>query len=97
MEWRLIVLPRVSAAIGACGLSREALLFVFFSLYHTLPEKAERFRRARAPDLPDRCFLFRLGFAGGSVWHRLEFSVDDATAPERLFVEKLVHLVRPLP
>jgi hypothetical protein len=97
MAWHLIVRPRVSAAIGACGLSRDALLFVFSSLYYTLPENADRFRRVRDPDLPDRCFLFRLGFAEGSVWHRLEFSVDDATAPERLFVEKLVHFIQPLP
>jgi hypothetical protein len=97
MEWHLIVLPRVSAAIGACGLSRDAMLFVFSSVYYTLPENAERFRLVRDPEMPDRCFLFRLGFADGSVWHRLEFSVDDATAPDRLFVEKLVHKVRPLP
>lgn len=96
MEWRIVVPPRLSAAIGACGLSRDALLFVFFALHHTLPEQAERFRRARAPDRPDTCFLFRLGFADGSVWHRLAFWVDDATAPGRLFLDKLVHQTRPI-
>ena len=97
MEWRTIVPPHMSAAVGACGLSRDALLYVFFALHHTLPEQAERFRRVRAPDRPDRNFLFRLGFDDGPVWHRLAFWVDDATAPGRLFVEKLLHQARPIP
>ena len=97
MEWRTIIPPHLSAATGACGLSRNAPLFVYFALHHTLPEQAERFRRTRAPDRPDRFFLFRLGFDDGSVWHRMGFWVDDATAPGCLFVEKLVHQARPLP
>ncbi len=96
MEWRIIVPPRLSAAIGAGGLSRDALLFVFFALHHTLPEQAERFRRVRAPDRPDRFFLFRLGFEDGSVWHRQAFWLDDATAPGCLFVERLLHQARPI-
>jgi len=70
---------------------------VLTALHHTLPEQAERLRQTRAPDQPDRCFLFRLAFADGPTWHRMAFWVDDATAPGLLFVKKLVHQPRTIP
>ncbi|HBI42352.1 MAG TPA: hypothetical protein DDY78_05760 [Planctomycetales bacterium] len=75
----------------------QGLVMVLVALHHSLPAQAERLRRSRAPDEPESYFLFRLGFADSGSWHRLEFWVDDATAPERLFIEKLVHEILPLP
>jgi hypothetical protein len=95
MEWRTIISPPLSAALGACGLSREALILVLSALHQTLPEQAERWRKSRAPDEPDSFCVFRLGFTDGDKWHRLAFWVDDVTAPGFLFVERLVHQVRP--
>ena len=97
MEWHTVVQPHMSAAIGACGLSRSGMVMVLTALHHSLPAQAERLRRKRDPDEPDSYFLFRLGFADDGSWHHLEFWVDDVTAPDRLFIEKLVHKVRPLP
>lgn len=96
MEWHTVILPPMSAAIGACGLSRNGLVMVLVALHHSLPAQAERLRKTRAPDRPESYFLFRLGFADDGSWHRLAFWVDDVTAPERLFVEKLVHQARPI-
>jgi hypothetical protein len=96
MEWRTIISPQLSAALGTCGLSRDALILTLSALHQTLPEEAERWRRTRAPDEPDSFFLFRLGFTDGDAWHRLAFWVDDVTAPGFLFVERLVHQARPI-
>jgi hypothetical protein len=61
MEWRTIISPQLSAALGGCGLSRDALILALSALHHTLPEQAERWRRTRAPDEPDSFFCFGSG------------------------------------
>ena len=96
MQWRTIVPPRLSAAVGACGLSRGALLLVLIALHETLPAEADRFRGERDPDQPDSLFLFRVNVTDGALQHRLKFSVDDATAPGRLIVQNVAHEVRPM-
>jgi len=70
---------------------------VLVAIHHSLPAQAELLRKKRAPDEPESYFLFRLGFADRSVWHHLEFWVDDVTAPGFLLVKKLAHFVQPLP
>jgi hypothetical protein len=86
LRYRLIVPPEMSRAIGAFGLDRNALVMVLNRLYQELEDRADDYRQHRDPAYPDLYFWFEL-----TVWQQghprgFRFTLDDARAPDHLFL-----------
>ena len=86
MHYQLIISPQMSRAIGAFGLSRDALLAVLNMLYLELEEHAANHRHHRDSAHPELYFSFEV-----TVWDKgksrgFRFTVDDARATDRLFL-----------
>ena len=86
MKHHLIVPPEISRTVRAFGLDRLALVRLFNHLRSELENHADNYKHHRHPAHPDVYFLFEL-----AVWDKgrprgFRFIVDDATAPDRLFL-----------
>ncbi len=88
---RVIVDRPVVTFVGACGLTRTALIRLYTQLHHELGSEADRFRSTRHPEELDLYFHYRIRVASGDLWHQFDFAVNDATAPDILFVEAVCH------
>jgi hypothetical protein len=92
---RHVILDRpVSAALGACGLSREGLIRVLLLLHQDLPADHARHRSNRDATRSD-CFRYRRQLLDGATWHLFDFLVEDSTSPDHLFVNSFGHQSRP--
>jgi hypothetical protein len=83
---RVIVGPEISRAIGNFGLSRKALLELLLALRRDLEGHADQYRHLRDSEHPDLYFWYVL-----TVWDQgrprgFRFTVDDARAPDHLFL-----------
>lgn len=88
-----LVPPEISQLIGACGLTRQAIVRVLISLHDELPQHYGRFRHLRYPD-DERLFFFFVAVADDGGMHTFTFHIDDATSPAHLIVVDLEHQAR---
>src|SRR5881227_652030 len=95
MARKVIVEPRVSRALRACGLSREGLLRALNMVHYDLADDYPRHLGRRDPQQPDH-FRYRRQMLDGNTLHEFDFGVDDSTSPDHLFVNGLDHRSRPL-
>lgn len=97
MSRRVIISAEASRALGALTLPRELLVRLLARVRSELENNADRFRGQRVAGHGDRLFAFRVTFADAQQWHDFAFAVDDATAPDILFVEDVAYRARPIP
>jgi hypothetical protein len=86
VRYHLIVPPEISRNVRAFGLDREALVGLFTRLRWELENHADKYKHLRDAAHPDVYFWFAL-----TVWDQgrprgFRFTVDDARAPDRLFL-----------
>jgi hypothetical protein len=91
---RLILWPQISRRIGACGLTRAGLVKFLTDLRHHLENSYPIFRSLRDQDDP-RYFTYLASLADGELLHQFEFTIDDSTSPQDLFVIDFEHETRP--
>ena len=97
VPYHVIITPTVSRMLGALGLPRVLLLQVLTRVRHELEHNADQFRGVRIDGHEDRLFRLRLTVADAPHWHDFAFAVDDATAPDTLFVLGMGYRSRPIP
>ncbi|HLN33564.1 MAG TPA: hypothetical protein VK395_37910 [Gemmataceae bacterium] len=86
MRYQLIVSPEMSRTIGSFGLSRQALVRLLTNVRSELEEHADRYRHQRDPNHHDLYFRFELHMRDQGRLRSFRFTLDDARAPERLFL-----------
>jgi hypothetical protein len=86
VRWRLIIGPEISQAIGGFGLDREALLRLYNVLRLELEVHADNYRQQRDHANPDLYFWFELTVWADDRPRGFRFTVDDARAPDHLFL-----------
>jgi len=87
VRYQLIVPPEISRAIRGFGLGREAFLKLLNRLRQDLEYNAANYKQDRAPKDPDRYFIYHLILVDHGRHRHFRFTVDDASASNRLFVE----------
>jgi hypothetical protein len=87
---RVIVMPEVSAALGAFVAGRGSLIAILNRLYDQLENHVERYRSRRDAE-DEALFDYDVHLFDGAGWHTLRFSVDDSIADDRFFVVAVSH------
>ena len=91
---RLRISRELSQRLGACGLSRNAVVRFRVALRDDLEKRYPLYRTKRHPD-DERFFTYLLPIADGAVTHRFFFVIDDSTSPDDLFIIDFKHVSDP--
>lgn len=86
--YRVVVPPTVSAAIGRLCPDRAGMIRVLTDLRDALAGDVTAHRKNRDPGDPD-LFLLSVAVTLGDKPYTLVFAVNDARAPDHLFVESV--------
>ena len=87
---RLRIDQEMSQRLGACGLSRNALVRFLALLRFDLESDYQFSRVTRHPADP-RYFVYYLAIADTEWTHNFAFVVDDSTSPDDLFIIDFQH------